>query len=133
MIVGTSHWTVELWRRACASLSQLGRLLDLWPSISHTARTRKASTANANHLLLSMLRSETAGKVGSSDKAAAELFRSFVDRGSVGAKLSVAISSRESFYQTYRKMINVAVFFLWSSKRKRMSVLTSLDLADFFR
>uniref|UniRef100_A0A0V0J7X3 TRAPPC10/Trs130 N-terminal domain-containing protein n=1 Tax=Schistocephalus solidus TaxID=70667 RepID=A0A0V0J7X3_SCHSO len=132
-IVGTSRWTVELWRQACISLSQLGRLLDIWPSTSHTTESRKSSTSNANHLLLLMLHSDSAAQIDQDESAATELFRNSLSKGSVGAKLAVAISSPESFYQTYRKMINVAVFFLWSSKRKRMSVLTSLDLADFFR
>ncbi|BHF61227.1 Trafficking protein particle complex subunit 10 [Sparganum proliferum] len=132
-IVGTSLWTVELWRRACVSLSLLGRLLDIWPSSSHTAEGRKSSATNANRLLLLMLHSESGPQIDPDESTATELFRSSISKGLVGAKLAVAISSPESFYQTYRKVANVTVFFLWASKRRRMSVLTSLDLADFFR
>nr|VZH99043.1 unnamed protein product [Spirometra erinaceieuropaei] len=132
-IVGTSLWTVELWRRACVSLSLLGRLLDIWPSSSHTVECRRSSTTNANRLLLLMLHSESGPQIDPDESAATELFRSSISKGLVGAKLAVAISSPESFHQTYRKMANVSVFFLWASKRRRMSVLTSLDLADFFR
>ncbi|KAL5970039.1 hypothetical protein TSMEX_002237 [Taenia solium] len=128
-LVGTSQWTVDLWRHACVALARLGRSTDLWPDPAR--RTCEAhSDPSRDVMLLSIM--DSLNNFTSRNLSTPESSR-FSFGGSFGAQLSIALVSPESFEEVYRKFVGVCIFFQSCSGAKRGSVCMSLELADFYR
>lgn len=129
-LVGTSRWTVDLWRRACVALSRLGRYADLWPDPSHrlTRGIRPDSLYGA--MLISIMEMFNSS-ANSNANVSGNGRLSF--GGSFGAQLSIAFVSSESFEEVYCKFAGACVFFQICSGAKRAAICMSLELADFYR
>ncbi|VDD80195.1 unnamed protein product [Mesocestoides corti] len=129
ILIGTSQWTVDLWRRACTALARLGRYLELWPNAERSS-DKDALNSTQDIMLLSMLKllRNLTSSNNESEKPGHLHFA-----GSFGAQLAVAFISPESFEETYRKFAGACIFFQFCYGAKRASMYTSLELADFYR
>nr|CDS32762.2 trafficking protein particle complex subunit 10 [Hymenolepis microstoma] len=129
-LVGTSKWTVDLWRRACIALSHLGRLADLWPDPGRRmTRGIRPDTYNGAMLISIMNMFNNSA----SRNADTQLSGRISFGGSFGAQISIAFVSSSAFEESYRKFAGACIFFLSCSGAKRGAISTSLELADFFR
>lgn len=125
-LVGTSRWTVDLWRRACVALARLGRYADLWPNLT---RSSKSPGSNSPQDAVKEMLDEF---TNSRNSAKSEPGR-FNFKGSFGAQLAVPFVSPKSFEEVYRKFAVACIFFQSCSGAKRASLFISLELADFYR
>ncbi|KAM7541060.1 hypothetical protein Aperf_G00000026623 [Anoplocephala perfoliata] len=129
-LVGTSRWTVDLWRRACIALSRLGRSTDLWPDPIHR-QTRGVRPDSLNGAMLISIMEMFNSSANISTNVSSDKHLGF--GGSFGAQLSIAFISSESFEEVYRKFAGACIFFQSCSGAKRGSTYMSLELADFYR
>uniref|UniRef100_A0A158REF7 Trafficking protein particle complex subunit 10 n=1 Tax=Hydatigena taeniaeformis TaxID=6205 RepID=A0A158REF7_HYDTA len=127
-LVGTSQWTVNLWRHACVALGRLGRCTDLWPDPTRRIQGARSDSPQ-NAMLLSILDSLN-NFTGHGSSNVGSTLCGF--GGSLGAQLSIAFISPESFEEVYRKFAGVCIFFQSCSGAKRGSICMSLELADFY-
>ena len=125
-LLGTSRWTVDLWRRACVALARLGRYAGLWPNL-----VRNSPYALANSLQDSVM--EMLNEFTNRKNAVHTEPGGFSFKGSFGAQLAVAFVSPKSFGEVYRKFAGACIFFQGCSGAKRASMCMSLELADFYR
>ncbi|CDS41145.1 trafficking protein particle complex subunit 10 [Echinococcus multilocularis] len=128
-LVGTSQWTVDLWRRACVALARLGRCTDLWPDPARCTQNA-CSDSLQDSMLLSII--DSLNNFTSRNRSTPDSTR-FSFGGSFGAQLSIAFVSPESFQEVYRKFVGACIFFQSCSGEKRSSNCMSLELADFYR
>ncbi|VDO06943.1 unnamed protein product [Rodentolepis nana] len=129
-LVGTSKWTVDLWRRACVALSRLGRLADLWPD-PERRMTRGIRPDSYNGAMLISIMDMFNNSANRSADIPLSGRISF--GGSFGAQISIAFVSSSSFEEFYRKFAGACIFFQSCSSAKRGAICMSLELADFFR
>lgn len=129
-LVGTSRWTVDLWRRACVALSRLGRYADLWPDPARRG-TRGIRPDTLNGAMLISIMDMFNNSANRSADVSMDGRLSF--GGSFGAQLSIAFVSSKSFEEAYRKFAGACIFFQSCSGAKRASICMSLELADFYR
>lgn len=129
-LVGTSRWTVDLWRRACVALSRLGRYANLWPDPGRRM-TRGIRPDSLNGAMLISIMDIFNNSASDNADASSSGRMSF--GGSFGAQLSIAFVSSTSFEESYRKFAGACIFFQSCSGAKRAAICMSLELADFYR
>ncbi|VUZ42271.1 unnamed protein product [Hymenolepis diminuta] len=129
-LVGTSRWTVDLWRRACVALSRLGRYANLWPDPARRM-TRGIRPDSLNGAMLISIMDIFNNSASDNADASSNGRMSF--GGSFGAQLSIAFVSSTSFEESYRKFAGACIFFQSCSGAKRAAICMSLELADFYR